>query len=230
MTNDLKLSGGSNSTADFDSPTAPVEKKSGCGCFMVGCLILVALIVLPIVGGGIYIATLDDAEWGAKIVSVMRNPDFSEGFKKGISESDDISAQQRKALAALYDKFLADYDKLSPQQQETINKNIFAVIRKLFTDPKSFDKEPPKELMEIISTLKLESSFQNLKQSITDPQTTTTTTTTTTTQPTSTTTSDPYSFDIKDTTTKTKIEDDKTKPTSPPSTTTQPTYKTEYDF
>lgn len=208
MSNDLKLTGTSSTNIDYDpSPEQPIgtQKKSGCGCFMVGCLIILAVIFLPIIGGGIYIATMDDAEWGGKIVTVLKNPDFVQGFKNGIQESDKINPDQKKALIALYDKFLTDYDNLSPQQQETINKNIFIVVKKIFINPQNFNKEPPKELTEIISVLKLESTFSNLKNTIQKDKTTSTTSTTTTP------TNPPPS-------------------TTPPPTPPKPTTDSDYDF
>lgn len=197
MSQDLKLSG---STLP-DQPTSSRKNKSGWGCVAIGCLGLVALVILATIGVTVYIATLTEADLGAKIVEVIKNPDFSKKFKKGIRESTKISEQQKEALIALYDTFLRNYDKLPKDKQETINKDIFIVIKKRVTDAKRFKKEPPKEFREIVTILHTE----ELKSSIT-PQQPALSPPPTTTQP---------------------ATQPPPKPTTPPS---QPTYKTEYDF
>lgn len=140
-------------------PNGEKKKSSGCGCFAIGCFILILLCTLPFVGGGIYLASLDDEEWGGFVVNILKNESFSSTFKLEIQNSSDMSTEQKTIVVNLYEGFLKNYDSLSEEKQKIVKKNIYTVIKKLFTDPKGFEKQPPAEFLEILTILGADSSI-----------------------------------------------------------------------
>lgn len=150
-------------------PNGEKKKSSGCGCFAIGCFMLILLCVLPFIGGGIYLASLDDEEWGGFVVDLLKNENFSSTFKVEIQKSTDMSNEQKTMVINLYDGFLKKYDSLPADKQDTIKKNVYVVIKKLFTDPKEFEQKPPAEFLEILTTLGADASITS---TITTPPTT----------------------------------------------------------
>ncbi|MBF0105317.1 MAG: hypothetical protein HQM16_08325 [Deltaproteobacteria bacterium] len=143
---------------DYNSGTDGVtgKKKSGCGCFLMGCLVVLLIIVGSVIGGGVYISSTDDATWGKMIASFISNPKYSEDIKKGIQGSTEVTQEQKQAFIALYDTFLLQYNNLPEDQKHIVQKNIFVVIKKIITNPQSLDHEPPAELLEIIKVLDMD--------------------------------------------------------------------------
>lgn len=251
MSQDLKLSNQNvtDYTATPNSGGTEKKKSSGCGCFLFGCLGLLALIFVPIIGSFIYISSLSDAEWGGTVVNIVTNPDFAKEIKSSIRNNTDLSSSEKKAALDLYNKFLTDYENLPPQKQEVIKRNIFIVIKKMFTESDKFQKNPPKEFNEIIEVLGLGGSIDNFKSqldqnnkpstSTTKPSTSTTTPakTTTTNAPTTNTTkpntnSDPNGFDFDF---DPSVNHSNTKTTAPSGTpnnkpSTTPSNQTNFDF
>lgn len=230
MADDLRLNSSISTSADLgtmsasaDIPGDKPKKKSGCGCFLGGCFSLLLFIFLPIITGSIYISNMSDAEWGAKIVSVVKNPDFSSGIKQSIQGSSKLSEVDKQNIINLYEHFLTEYDKLPPQKQEVINKNIFVVIKKIFSDPKGFGNDQPAELTEIIAILGIDDN------ATTPPINTTTTTTPPVTNSNNQNTTN-NSFDFG--TTNNVNTNGANQNTAPllPQTTTQPKNPTNYDF
>ncbi len=162
MPEDMNLSPSSSQNATL--PEDPKKKGSGCSCFLIGCLIIIALVLIPIIGGSIYIITLDDLAWGSKIVGLIKHKRFSEGFKNGIKEADNLSNKQKQALIQFYDQFLTDYDSLSKENQEIIDRNIYIVIKKIIFEPEKFEEEPPKEFLEILSILNLGFNIEKMPE------------------------------------------------------------------
>lgn len=148
------------------APTA--QNKSGVSCFLIGCLGLAALIVVPLVAIWIYFASLSDAELGAKIVGFLKNSEVQHGVKQGIREAEGLTQEQKKTIIMLYDKILTDHDKLPPQKQQVINKNVYVMTKKLFTEPKKYQDAPPPELFEILMVLDMQTELNELMQ--TPPQ------------------------------------------------------------
>ena len=128
-------------------------KSKGCSCVLLGCLLVLFLGSLPFIGGGYFLSTIDDAVLGEKIIYVLKEPAFATGIKNGIKDLDNMSEGHKTAIIDSYDKFLQRYDQLSPEDQNIINKNIYVVIKKMFTDPEDFDARPPLEFIEILAVL-----------------------------------------------------------------------------
>ncbi|MBU0505834.1 MAG: hypothetical protein ABII18_08935 [bacterium] len=143
-------------------PQEPKKNKSGCGCLAIGFFALILLFLLPIIGGGIYLYTLDDADIGSLVVKVAKHPSFVEGFKEEIMTNKELPENQKVMLLGIYDNFLAKYDSLSPDKKEKVNKNIFIVLKKLLTEADKYDKAPPPEFVELIAILSMDDDFINI--------------------------------------------------------------------
>ncbi len=128
----------------------PVKKKSGCGCgcFLTGCLIFILLTVVPLIGGGIYVASLSEEDWGNKIIWLVKNKSFSAGFKNGIRNSNKMSEDEKKALIQVYEGIVESFDRLPPAQQTKVKKDIVIVIKTFIKHPDT--KTPPPEFQEIL--------------------------------------------------------------------------------
>jgi hypothetical protein len=169
MSDDLKLNTSVAAEDVYSAATndgVPQKKKSGCGCFAIGCIALIILIVLPFAGGGLYLASLDDEDLGGVLVTFMTHPEFSKGFRSAIEDSPKMTADQKKQVLKVYDQFVNNYDSLTAEQQKSIKKNIFVVAQKIITDSESFGKNPPKEFFDIISLLGAEDEFSTIKNDI----------------------------------------------------------------
>jgi hypothetical protein len=141
-------------TNPTDAASQPPKKKGGCcgcGCFLSGCLILILMIVLPIVGGGVYFASLTNEQWGDKIMWLVKNPSFATGFKNGIQESKEMSDDEKKAFIQMYDELVENYDHLEPAQQAKVKQDLIVVIKAFIKDPDT--KTPPPELMDLMQIL-----------------------------------------------------------------------------
>lgn len=215
MTNELKLHSSPSSFTNPSDPsmsgTVPPKKKSGCGCLLMGCLIVLFLISAPFIGGGIYLATLDETDLGSFVIGFIKSPQLSTEIKNAIQDGN-MAESERQALLQIYDKLVANYDSLPDDKKEIVNRDMWIVITKAFKDHDE-STPPPPELMEMITILSPElSGILNT----TTPTTTTPTTTTPTTSPTTNTT-DPFNFDLPATNTAPPPTN-----TTPPSTPTPP--------
>jgi hypothetical protein len=143
-------------------PKEPKKNKSGCGCFAIGCFALILLFLLPIIGGGIYLYTLDEADLGSLVVKVAKHPHFVEGFKEEIMKNKDLPENQKVMLLGIYDNFLAKYDSLSQDKQEKVNKNVFIVLKKLLTETDKYENAPPPEFVELLAILSMDDDFINI--------------------------------------------------------------------
>lgn len=149
------------------------KKSSGCGCVLMGCLGLLLLVVTPFIGGFIYLASLNDSDYGHVAMEVITYPEFAKGFKEGVQESKKMSDEDKKVFIALYDRLIDQYDKLPADKRTTIDKDIVTVIKKAYADPEGFGKTPPPELSEIMTII----GFPGMSGSSPTPSTNTTTTT-----------------------------------------------------
>ena len=158
---------------------APQKKKSGCSCLAIGCFALLAMILVPIVGGFVALSMLGDEFYGEKLMMVLKYPAFVEGVKEAVEENKEISKKEKKLLLNFYDQLVSEYDKLPAEKQQVIHKNLIVVIRKAATNPKLFEKEPPPEFNLIIQTLgypeldldMLKKEMEQLKDQNTKPET-----------------------------------------------------------
>lgn len=203
---ELKLSTAQIEQASVDPGAVPPKKKSGCGCFLIGCFSLLALILLPIIGGVIYIYSLDDAEWGEILISGMQNDIVAEVVKEAINQDTKMTPDEKKAALAGYESLNSTYNALSADQKKKVNENLMKVIKMAFINPDALKQGPPPELLEIISIL------TGVTVPITAPDTTSTTSTATgtstgtsvtplpqpspTPSPTPSPSPDPFSFDL----------------------------------
>lgn len=217
---DLKLSTNATDGSDMTGMSGEVKprKKSGCGCFAIGCLVLVLLFSAPFVGVGIWVATMDDAEWGEKLVSITQMEGFSEGFKAAIQENPDINAEAKKAIIDAYDTFATKYPNLPEEKKKKISENLIKLIKRAIFSPDTLaGGNAPDELVEIVEIF--DPNAANLLKGVPATGTSTSTQTsiittppvstntaiatgqmTTTAVATSTATSDPFSFDLPSTT------------------------------
>lgn len=129
------------------------KKRSGCSCAVLGCFGLIVLMLLPIIGGFIYLSTLDEAVFGEKIIMVLKHPGFSEALRKGIQGHEELDADQKKVLLNFYDQLLNEYDKLPREKQKIIDRNIVIAFKKAMMDPQNFQNDPPEEFREILMIL-----------------------------------------------------------------------------
>lgn len=133
--------------------TTEKKKRSGCSCLLMGCGALMALILLPVAAGFVALSMVSDEFYGEKIMLVLKHPAFMEGIKEGIEESSEMSEKEKKVLLNFYDQLVSEYDKLPPEKQQLIHKNMIVVIKKAVSNPQAFEKEPPKEFQEMIQIL-----------------------------------------------------------------------------
>lgn len=150
---DLQLSSGSSYAPDEITDKEKIKKKRGCGCFLMGCFIVFLLCALPVIGGFVYLATLKDSDYGHLAMSVLKNEDFAKGIKEAIQESGDMSEQDKAAFVMLYDTLVAKYDSLPADKREAVDRDLVVVVRKAIANPDGFGKEPPQELLDIMTTL-----------------------------------------------------------------------------
>lgn len=219
---DLKLSGASAFPSPED-PTqknapAPAKKKSGLGCVLIGCLSLFLLIAAPIAGGLIYVATMDEADYGGVIVSLMHQDWFKDIVEETVMNDPNKTEEQKKSFSAGYEMFLKEYDKLPDADKEKIDIMLGTIFKKALKGGDAVPEDFDKEMKEIFKTIEGSMTTTPDTTSSTTTPTTPTTPTTTVTPTTTTTTpsTDPYSFDLPAT----------TMPTTPTNT-TQPS---QYDF
>lgn len=144
-----------SSQTDFSQPSAvPPKKKGGCcgcGCFLSGCLILIFLIFGPVIGGSVYLASLSDAEWGDKIIWLVKNKSFSDGFKNGIRESKGMTEDEKKIFIQTYEELVDNYDRLTPDQQHKVKDDLVKVFKAFLKNPDA--KTPPPELIDLMQLL-----------------------------------------------------------------------------
>ncbi|EKD52459.1 MAG: hypothetical protein ACD_62C00015G0004 [uncultured bacterium] len=131
----------------------PKKKGSGCGCFLAGCLVLIALILLPIIGGTIYVYSWNASDWGSHIVNIISHPQLVSSFKKAINDSPSFTVEQKQSLTKAYDSFLTVHKSLSEEQKEKLQKDIYITLKKIIADPEQFNQSPPPELIEIFTLL-----------------------------------------------------------------------------
>lgn len=129
------------------------KKRSGCSCCLFGCFGLILLMLLPIIGGFVYLSTLDEAVFGEKIIMILKHPSFSEAIRKGIQENENLDTAQEKILLNFYDQLLSEYDKLPKEKQTIIDRNIVITIKKALMGPEDFRNNPPEEFREILKIL-----------------------------------------------------------------------------
>lgn len=201
---DLKLSTGSFSSPEgFMQPNdgAQPNKKSGLGCVLIGCLSLFLLITVPIVGGLIYVSSLDEADYGGAFVTLMHQDWFEEAVREGVKADSKKSEEEKAMLLKGYEVFTQEYDKLSDEKKVEVNTALGKLFKKLISGDIAASQNFEKEMGDIFKVL------QGGVTTAPDP---------TTSQPNTTPSTDPYSFDLPATTV----------PTTPTNT-TQPS---QYDF
>lgn len=221
MSQDLKLSTAQASyEAQVSGQSGPTKKSSsGCGCVFAGCFGLLLLILIPIISSVIFISTLDGSSVGEMIAGFASKPEYVKEFKDGINSSS-MTSDEKKIMLDLYDKFLIEYTNLTPEQKTLIHKDIFNLIKTIFSDLGTLDgSSPPPEFLEILNLLKMD---LNTLQSLPSSSLPSSTTPAATPPQTPSTTGDPYNFD----------DVPKTPPVPTPPVTLPPTqtHKTEYDF
>lgn len=188
----------------------PPKKKSGCGCLAIGCAVILVLILGPIIGAGVWVATMDDAEWGEKLISVTQMEGFGNGFKSAIQQNDKLTAEQKKALLDAYDKFATTYPNLPADKKQKVSENLFKLIKMAIFDSDKFEGDPPREMLDLIEVFDPNLAAQLKGEPVTStgtgtgvtvsptptPTPTPTPSPTPTPTPTPSTNPDPFSFDL----------------------------------
>lgn len=129
------------------------KRGSGCSCITIGCVALLALLLLPVAAGFVALSLVNDSFYGEKIMLIIKQPAFVDGAREALDKSDKLSARKKKLLINFYDQLISEYDRLPAEKQKVIHKNIVVVLRQALFNSDSFEKNPPPELKEMIQML-----------------------------------------------------------------------------
>lgn len=151
MPEDLKLSTQSAVEEEItDKEYIKPKKGSGLSCFLISCLGLLAIVVIPIIATVIYVSTLEEEDYGRLMAEALQNPQVAERVKVEIQQSPELTQKQKDSVLLVYENFLENYDLLTEEQKQNVHRNMAFVVKEAFKSPEEFKKNPPEELNELI--------------------------------------------------------------------------------